>query len=103
MGIVVGNSRDKWGTRKGEVKDLSSERSDTGGLGGTPPNERSGILHKKRDSRDCPFFCGDGRTRTAVQTKHRRAFYTLILPMVVGCKPLEDGLFAAYLLSLGGA
>jgi len=27
------------------------------------------------------FFCGDGRTRTAVQTNHPKAFYTLILSL----------------------
>ncbi len=30
------------------------------------------------------IFSGDGRSRTAVQTKPRRAFYTLILPLIVG-------------------
>ena len=29
------------------------------------------------------FFCGDGRSRTAVQTTPQRAFYTLIPPLVV--------------------
>ena len=29
-------------------------------------------------------FCGDGRSRTAVQTTYQIAFYTLILPLIVG-------------------
>ena len=28
------------------------------------------------------LFCGDGRTRTAVQTQHQSAFYILILPLI---------------------
>ena len=31
-----------------------------------------------------PVICGDGRSRTAVQTTYQTAFYTLILPLVVG-------------------
>ena len=30
------------------------------------------------------LICGDGRTRTAVQTKYRKAFYMLIPPLIVG-------------------
>ena len=43
-------------------------------------------LHEKRSliSRSNSFFCGDGRTRTAVQTPHQRAFYTLSLTLIVG-------------------
>ena len=37
------------------------------------------------------IFSGDGRTRTAVQTPHQRAFYTLSLPLVVGPGLSEDG------------
>ena len=46
-------------------------------------------------------LCGDGRTRTAVQTTHKRAFYTLILPLIVGGKLPEDGPLSAYSLRLG--
>ena len=45
-------------------------------------------------------FCGDGRTRTAVQTPHQAAFYMLILPLVFVRDMPEDGLVAAYLLKL---
>jgi len=45
--------------------------------------------------------CGDGRSRTAVQTTHPAAFYTLILPLVVGRGLPEGGPAAAYPLSLG--
>ena len=44
--------------------------------------------------------CGDGRSRTAVQTTHPAAFYTLILPLVVGRGLPEGGLTEAYPLSL---
>ena len=37
-------------------------------------------------------FRGDGGIRTRVQTTPRRAFYTLILPLVVGSETPEDGL-----------
>ena len=40
------------------------------------------------------FICGAGRTRTAVQTPHQTAFYTLILPLIVGVEVPEDGLDA---------
>ena len=40
------------------------------------------------------FFCGDGRTRTAVQTPLQAAFYTLILPLAVGPSTPEGGLGA---------
>ena len=46
------------------------------------------------------IFSGDGRTRTAVQTTHRVAFYTFILPLIVGrCLP-EGGPARAYPLGL---
>ena len=45
---------------------------------------------------------GDGRTRTAVQTTHKAAFYTLILPLVVGQGLPEDGLPLTYPLCLNG-
>ena len=35
-------------------------------------------------------FCGDGRSRTAVQTTHQIAFYTLSLPLVF-VPDLPDG------------
>ena len=38
------------------------------------------------------IFSGDGRTRTAVQTPYPIAFYTLILPLIVGNGMPEDGL-----------
>ena len=47
-------------------------------------------------------FCGDGRTRTAVQTPHQAAFYMLIRPLVVGNGLPEGGLTEAYPLDLGG-
>ena len=46
------------------------------------------------------IFSGDGRTRTAVQTPHQAAFYTLILPLVVGTGLPEDGPSSAYPLNL---
>ena len=47
-------------------------------------------------------YRGDGRTRTAVQTTHKAAFYTLILPLVVGERLPEDGLPLTYPLRLDG-
>ena len=47
------------------------------------------------------LICGDGRTRTAVQTPHRVAFYTLIRPLVFDCNLPEGGPDAAYRLGLG--
>ena len=38
------------------------------------------------------IFSGDGRTRTAVQTLYPIAFYTFILPLLVGNGMPEDGL-----------
>ena len=46
------------------------------------------------------IFSGDGRTRTAVQTPHQAAFYTFILPLVVGCGLPKDGPTATYPLGL---
>ena len=58
-------------------------------------------LHEKRPlASQKPFFSGDGRTRTAVQTPHQAAFYMLILPLVFVRDMPEDGLVAAYLLKL---
>ena len=47
------------------------------------------------------IFSGDGRTRTAVQTPHQAAFYTFILPLIVGCGLPKDGPTATYPLGLG--
>ena len=49
------------------------------------------------------FVCGDGRTRTAVQTPHQRAFYTLSLPLVFDQGLPEDRLPETYPLNLSGA
>ena len=49
------------------------------------------------------FRCGDGRTRTAVQTPHQRAFYTLSLPLVFDQGLPADRLSKAYPLNLSGA
>lgn len=46
-------------------------------------------------------YCGDGRSRTAVQTTRQEAFYTLSRPLVVGRGLPEDGLTEAYPLRLG--
>ena len=46
--------------------------------------------------------CGDGRTRTAVQTPHQRAFYTLSLPLVFDQGLPEDWLPKTYPLYLSG-
>ena len=46
--------------------------------------------------------CGDGRTRTAVQTPHQRAFYTLSLALSFDQGLPSDRLHKAYPLSLGG-
>ena len=48
------------------------------------------------------IFCGDGRTRTAVQTPYQVAFYTFILPLVFVPGMPEGGLTGAYPLGLGG-
>ena len=40
--------------------------------------------------------CGDGRTRTAVQTSYQAAFYTLILSLVFDCRMPEGRPTAAY-------
>lgn len=46
------------------------------------------------------IFSGDGRTRTAVQTTYKTAFYTLILPLIVGIGLPEDGPSETYPLRL---
>ncbi len=45
---------------------------------------------------------GDGRTRTAVQTPHRAAFYTLSPALVFDRRLPSDGLPEAYPLKLNG-
>ena len=47
------------------------------------------------------IFSGDGRTRTAVQTPHQAAFYTLISPLIVGLGLPMNGPSWAYPLGLG--
>ena len=49
------------------------------------------------------LFCGDGRTRTAVQTPHQTAFYTLSLALVFVQGLPSDGPPKAYPLDLSGA
>ena len=46
------------------------------------------------------IFSGDGRTRTAVQTPHQAAFYTLSFPLFVGRGLPENGPPEAYPLGL---
>ena len=48
------------------------------------------------------IFSGDGRTRTAVQTSHQVAFYTLILSLIVGSRMPKGRPSEPYPLSLGG-
>ena len=48
------------------------------------------------------LFCGDGRTRTAVQTPHRAAFYTLSLTLVFDQELPSDRPLKTYPLRLGG-
>ena len=52
-------------------------------------------------ARDC-ISSGDGRTRTAVQTPHPKAFYTLIPSLVVGPGLPEDRRTGPYPLGLEG-
>ena len=47
------------------------------------------------------IFSGDGRTRTAVQTSHQVAFYTLILSLIVDPRLPEGRPPQAYRLNLG--
>ena len=48
-------------------------------------------------------ICGDGRTRTAVQTPHQTAFYTLSLALVFVQGLPSDRPPKAYPLNLSGA
>lgn len=61
------------------------------------------VISTKKEGIAPSFFCGDGRTRTAVQTTYQVAFYTLILSLVVGLGLPEGRLPQAYPLSLSGA
>lgn len=73
-----------------------------------PVSLKNGVK-KGNDYEKCPpeylrgIFSGDGRTRTAVQTPHQAAFYTLSHPLVVGRRLPGDRPLAAYPLNLGGA
>ena len=62
------------------------------GIDGTPLLCSGVHLHKRGSQQAESLFCGDGRTRTAVQTPYPIAFYTLILPLIVGNGMPEDGL-----------
>ena len=67
-----------------------------------PNKGRRGISTKKVEpDSGSTFFCGDGQSRTAVQTTSPAAFYTLILPLVVGSGLPEGGPAEAYPLNLG--
>ena len=68
------------------------------GLGSLSPQTKKGS-----DAAEPFFVCGDGRTRTAVQTPHQRAFYTLSLPLVFDERLPGDRLSCAYPLNLNGA
>ena len=72
----------------------ASERSDRRGLG--EPSPRIDLSPRKKLTGSVSFFRGDGRSRTAVQTKSQVAFYTLILPLIVGRGLPEDGPPGAY-------
>ena len=61
------------------------------------------ILFNTHNSLIISLNCGDGRTRTAVQTPHQRAFYTLRLPLVFDQGLPEDRLPKTYPLNLSGA
>ena len=50
------------------------------------------MLHQNRVPNSEPYFGGAGGSRTRVQTKRQKAFYTLILPLVVGGCTREDAL-----------
>ena len=61
------------------------------------------IVFNTRNSLIISLNCGDGRTRTAVQTPHQRAFYTLSPTLVFDQGLPPDGLPKAYPLDLSGA
>ena len=64
---------------------------------------RGADIRKGSDRKLIGPFCGDGRTRTAVQTPHQTAFYTLSLTLVFDQGLPSDGLPKAYPLNLSGA
>ena len=61
------------------------------------------IVFNTHNSLIISLNCGDGRTRTAVQTPHQRAFYTFSLPLVFDQGLPEDRLPETYPLNLSGA
>ena len=48
-------------------------------------------MEKPLPTHSVTVFCGGERTRTAVQTPHQAAFYTLIFPLIVGIGLPESG------------
>ena len=61
------------------------------------------IVFNTHNSLIISLNCGDGRTRTAVQTPHQTAFYTLSLTLVFVQELPSDRLPKAYPLNLSGA
>ena len=59
-------------------------------------------VYPKTFPRNTPSFGGDGRTRTAVQTPHQTAFYTLSLTLIFDYGLPSDRLSKAYPLNLSG-
>ena len=71
--------------------------------GERPPVIAEAVSPQKRPSADADsLFCGDGRSRTAVQTEPQVAFYTLILSLIVGPELPEGRPLRAYPLNLSG-
>ena len=60
------------------------------------------IVFNTHNSLIISLNCGDGRTRTAVQTPHQTAFYTLSLTLIFDRELPSDRPFTAYPLRLGG-
>ena len=91
-------------SRPGSAEQNSAEPGIPPGRGRSRQRQGVGrhISEKKPLTIVSSLFSGDGRTRTAVQTTHQSAFYTLILPLVVGGSLPEGGRTDAYPLSLGG-
>ena len=56
----------------------------TEGAAGEPSPAHNEVSISTKKSGIGRSFCGDGRSRTAVQTKSQVAFYTLILSLIVG-------------------
>ena len=74
----------------------------TEGARGTPP-PMNGIPTKNARHEAGRFFCGDGRSRTAVQTPQQKAFYTLIPSLIVEERMRKDTLTVPLSPDLGGA